>query len=226
MSLFEKAMTKVLVNEGVGSRNNPSGWVNDPTDLGGMTNWGITYKTYARWAKIPSYTVTESMMKNISKGNAMLIYKDLYWNKIRGEELKSFPIAFSILDFSVNQGPHRIIPRVQEILGGVPLQKNYSESSIVMNKETVKKLNALTPDQEKEFLGAFFDKTEDYYYDLVRAKPAQSRFLGGWLNRISKAKSYAGLNVGLINVATVGFGLGIMAVAVAAAYGYRKVSLA
>jgi lysozyme family protein len=222
MSLFQKAIEEVLKNEGVGLPNNPTGYVNDPDDTGGMTNYGITYKTYARWAKIPAYRVTENDMRNISYGNALRIYKELYWDKLQGDKIKKFPIAYALLDFSVNKGPHRVIPMVQEILGGVPVQANRSEASIIMNSETLKKLNSLNDEQARQFLSVFFDKIDDGYYQIVQNNSSQQKFLNGWLKRVNKAREFADINFALINAKTVGLGLGISAIAIALALRVRS----
>lgn len=226
MSLFQKAIEEVLKNEGVGLPNNPTGYVNDPDDTGGMTNYGITYKTYARWAKIPAYSVTEAMMRNVSFGNALTIYKELYWNKIQGDKLKLFSIAYALLDFSVNKGPHKVIPMVQMILGGVPVQSGMSEDSIVMNQQTVDKLNSLNEEQARQFLSVFFDQLDDQYYAIVQNNATQQKFLTGWLRRVDKARDFADIHFGLINAKTVGIGFGVAGLMISLAFLYRKTQLA
>ena len=225
MSQFEKAIREVLKNEGVGLPNNPTGYVNDPVDTGGMTNYGITYKTYARWAGIQPHNVTENMMRNISYGNAIRIYKELYWDKLRGDQIKKFAIAYALLDFSVNKGPHRVIPMVQEILGGVPIQRE-SEARIVMNKETLKKLNSLNDEQSRQFLSVFFDKIDDGYYSIVQNNSSQGKFLAGWLKRVNKARHFADINFALVNASTVGMALGVSAILISLAFLVRRTATA
>ena len=64
---FEKTLKFVLQREG--------GYVNDPNDLGGETNKGITYRTYNAYRK--SKGLPPKSVKDISDEEV----KDIYYNK-------------------------------------------------------------------------------------------------------------------------------------------------
>ena len=52
------------------------GYVNDPHDPGGETNFGISKRAY------PSVDI-----KHLTKEGAIAIYKKDYWDKIKGDDL-------------------------------------------------------------------------------------------------------------------------------------------
>ena len=68
MSKFDEIIEGVLKHEG--------GYVNDPTDLGGETNFGITKRFY------PDVDI-----KNLTEEGAKEIYKKDYWDKNKVDDL-------------------------------------------------------------------------------------------------------------------------------------------
>ncbi len=85
MSTFDTAVTAVLSYEG--------GYVNDPNDPGGETNWRISKRAY------PNLDI-----KNLTRDQAIQIYRRDYWDSL---ECDRFPplIAIALFDAAVNQGP-------------------------------------------------------------------------------------------------------------------------
>jgi len=65
MANFDKVIDKVLINEG--------GYVNDPHDSGGETNFGISKRAY------PNVNI-----KELTTAGAKSIYKKDYWDKVKG----------------------------------------------------------------------------------------------------------------------------------------------
>ena len=76
---FFKSLELVLKHEG--------GFVDHPEDPGGATNKGITHKTYSDFLGRPLEDVSE--LKNIPDEHVELIYKQGYWDKIKGDQLPS-----------------------------------------------------------------------------------------------------------------------------------------
>jgi lysozyme family protein len=91
--MFEKAVTLILKHEG--------GYVNDPRDPGGETNFGISKRAY------PSLDI-----KKLSITEAKLIYKRDYWTPCRCDELP-YPIALLLFDAAVNMGVMAAIKLLQ-----------------------------------------------------------------------------------------------------------------
>ena len=93
---FFKSLEMVLHHEG--------GFVDHPKDPGGATNKGITHKTYADFLGRPLEDVSE--LKNIPEEHVQQIYKNGYWDKVKGDELPG-GVDFCVFDWAVNSGPGR-----------------------------------------------------------------------------------------------------------------------
>lgn len=94
---FNTAVARVLASEG--------GYVNDPHDAGGETNFGISKRSY------PSEDI-----KGMTAERATEIYYRDYWQAIRGDAL-SFPVAIVLMDCAVNQGVKTAIRLLQKSVG-------------------------------------------------------------------------------------------------------------
>ncbi len=81
---FDLAFDRLLGSEG--------GYVDDPSDPGGETNWGISKRAY------PGVNV-----KALTRADAKLIYRQDFWNRIHADELDD-GVAFQTFDFAVNSG--------------------------------------------------------------------------------------------------------------------------
>lgn len=84
---FERAFIELLGHEG--------GYVNDPNDPGGETNWGITVKV----ARDFGYA---GPMRDMPQSVAKKIYGLMYW--LPAFEKMPYPIAFQVFDAAVNSG--------------------------------------------------------------------------------------------------------------------------
>jgi lysozyme family protein len=100
---FFKSLEMVLKHEG--------GFVDHPEDPGGATNKGITHKTYADFLGRPLEDVNE--LKNIPDDHVQMIYKNGYWDRIKGDELPA-GVDFSTFDWAVNSGPGRAAKALQK----------------------------------------------------------------------------------------------------------------
>jgi lysozyme family protein len=94
---FYPAVELILKHEG--------GYVNHPSDPGGETNWGISKRAY------PQLDI-----KNLSRNDAIAIYRRDYWERCRCDELPG-AMALSVFDFAVNAGVRRAIITLQRSIG-------------------------------------------------------------------------------------------------------------
>lgn len=145
------------------------GFVNDPSDKGGATMAGVTLNTYRRYYG-ESKTVND--LKNISNAEWNHIMKTGYWDMVRGDEIRNQSIAEIFADWAVNSGPAgiRAFQRAQAI-----------KADGVVGPKTINILNA--PNEEVIF-NRIKSARESYYRKLAMTDPRQSKFLGGWLNRL------------------------------------------
>lgn len=122
-----------LVHEG--------GWSDHPADPGGATMKGVTIGRYRE--HYPNATKTD--LRAISDADLQRIYRDDYWNKVRGEELP-FGVDLATFDFGVNSGPSRGARYLQAVLGikqnGVVGDGTVIAASKADGKATIQKLCA------------------------------------------------------------------------------------
>jgi lysozyme family protein len=87
MGDFDKAVQFVLSDKIEG------GYVNNPADPGGETNFGISKRAH------PNVDI-----KNLTREGAIAIYKREYWDPIGGDDLPA-PLDLVLFDSAVNEGP-------------------------------------------------------------------------------------------------------------------------
>ena len=154
MANFEKAINKILKFEG--------GYVNDKNDSGGETKFGISKKTY------PNLDI-----KNLTIGQAKEIYKRDYWNKIKGDFIKSQKIAELLFDTAINMGIKTAIILAQKCL-------NVKVDGI-LGKITLSVLNSI---DEEKFIYCFKLQRIKRYLWIVKRNKKNRKFFFGWVNRV------------------------------------------
>ena len=90
---FDEIIEVVLHHEG--------GYVNDPDDPGGETNFGIAKRSH------PDVDIA-----NLTKDGAKEIYKEHYWDKNKVEDLPA-NLRHIYFDMCVNQGKGRAVKILQ-----------------------------------------------------------------------------------------------------------------
>ena len=99
---FDKCMTMLLAHEG--------GYVNHPDDPGGMTNLGVTKRTYDEYH---GTDVTEDEMRALTKADVEPIYRRNYWDRCRCPDLPT-GVDWAVFDFAVNAGTGRAAKALQQ----------------------------------------------------------------------------------------------------------------
>jgi lysozyme family protein len=97
---FDIAFDRLMGSEG--------GYVNDPQDPGGETQWGISKRSY------PNLDI-----KAITRDQAKEIYRSDFWNRIHADELAD-GVAFQAFDFAVNSGIETAVRCLQRAVGAAP----------------------------------------------------------------------------------------------------------
>ena len=149
MAKFEDAIDYVLANEG--------GYVNNPNDPGGETNYDISKASY------PNLDIA-----NLTVDTAKMIYKRDFW---RYDGVTSQAVATKIFDAYVNMG-HTAIKLAQEIVG-VPADGFWGAN-------TEHAVNAM---DEVKFITYFRQWLVNHYVKLVQDHPEKGVFIVGWLKR-------------------------------------------
>lgn len=97
MSFFDDLIGRVLTHEG--------GYVNDPKDPGGETQWGISKRSY------PNVDIAA-----LTRPEAIEIYRTDFWQRVHGDEMDKC-VAYLALDFAVNSGIETAIRKLQAAAG-------------------------------------------------------------------------------------------------------------
>ena len=153
MKTFNEIIEKVLKHEG--------GYVNDPTDLGGETKYGITKRFY------PDVDI-----KNLTEEQAKEIYKQDYWDKNRVESLPQ-ELWYIFFDMCINMGRGTAVKILQRAANS---KGRNIEVDGGMGPATIGALEGV----EVERVRAYRVK---YYSDLVTKRPEQDKFYFGWFRR-------------------------------------------
>lgn len=96
MNAFDTAFDRLIGNEG--------GYVNNPHDPGGETQWGISKASY------PSVNI-----RALTRDDAKLIYLRDFWTRIHADTMHP-AVAFQAFDFAVNSGIETAVRYLQKAL--------------------------------------------------------------------------------------------------------------
>jgi len=148
------------------------GFVNHPSDLGGMTNLGVTKATWENWMGRES---DEAEMRGLTAEKVEPLYKKKYWDAVRGDELK-VGIDYLMFDFAVNAGAGRAIKTLQTSIGVA--------ADGAFGPVTMAAMKSYEP---VKLIERFSQAKEDFYQSLSTFDV----FGKGWLNRVAKVKAEA-----------------------------------
>lgn len=150
------------------------GFVNDPDDLGGATNMGVTlatYRQYRKSRKLPAPTVDD--LKILSREEWTDILKTYYWDRWQADRIRDQSVANILVDWVWASGVYGIkIP--QQIL-------DVSADGIV-GKNTLAALHSYSP--QAELFGRIKQARFKYIDRICTSRPANRKFRKGWENRI------------------------------------------
>jgi lysozyme family protein len=102
---FDTDFDRLMSHEG--------GYVNDPKDPGGETQWGITWPVLLEAVAL-GIVPTDTTIKTLTREQAKAIYKRFFYDAI-GEAHPA--IKFQVFDFAVNSGIHTAIRKLQLAVG-------------------------------------------------------------------------------------------------------------
>lgn len=161
---FEKALEAVLHHEG--------GFVNHPSDPGGMTNLGCTKKV---WEEYVGHPVDEATMRGLKPADVAPLYKTKYWDKVHGDELPN-GVDYVVFDAAINSGPGRAAKWLQEVVGVA--------ADGAIGPGTMKAVAAMSP---AEIVSAYQAKRLSF----LQALPTWGTFGKGWGRRVAEVGSAA-----------------------------------
>lgn len=164
------------------------GYVNDPTDRGGATKYGITEAV----ARQNGY---RGAMKDLPLDTAKSIYRKTYWTNPRFDQVNRInaTIAEELLDTGVNCGVGFAKPTLQRALNLLNNQAKEGWPDLVIDGiYGPATLNALSTflkkrgkDGEKVLYSVLNIMQGNRYIEIAERNPSQEKYFFGWvLNRV------------------------------------------
>lgn len=165
------------------------GYVNDPNDSGGETNWGVTVAV----ARAFGYT---GSMRSMTKDQACDIYKARYWDPLRLTEIWALApaLAAELLDTGVNQGVDRAGTFLQRALNALNKQGSLYPDVTVDGRVGPMTVAALREYLQRRvgqdgvtvLLRALNSLQGAFYIELAERRQKDEDYVFGWLrNRVS-----------------------------------------
>jgi lysozyme family protein len=166
---WKKSFELMLASEG--------GYVNHPSDPGGMTNLGVTKRVWEEWVGRES---NEKEMRSLTPEMVEPLYKRKFWDACKCDDMPS-GIDYLVFDFAVNAGVGRSAKILQAAVGVTP------DGGI--GPITLAAVKAQDP---AELVQKFSDAKEAFYRSLNTFET----FGKGWLNRVAAVKIKANTLLG------------------------------
>ena len=154
LKTFDEIIEQVLEHEG--------GYVDDPTDSGGQTKYGISKRAYP-----------DEDIKALTVERAKELYKRDYWDRFKVANLPD-RIRHIYFDMCVNMGGGRATKILQEACNNKNSYKIDVDGGI--GKNTIKASANLEDFRLRAYRVMF-------YAELVMKKPEQMKFWVGWFRR-------------------------------------------
>lgn len=160
------------------------GYVNDPNDSGGETNFGIT-KEFARFMGY------KGDMKLMPRQVAFDIYLTSKWSKIGGDEMLTISesLCEKVFDFAVHAGPLRSAKTLQRLLNVMNRSSKLYPDLKIDGRIGPRSIDAIKKYMKHRSEGILIDGfcclQGAFYIGLAERRKKDEEFIYGWLkNRI------------------------------------------
>lgn len=160
------------------------GYVDDPSDSGGETNYGITVAV----ARASGYN---GSMKEMPRYVAEGIYADKYWNSVKADQISrlSEKVAEEVVDTGVNMGVGRAARFLQRSLNVLNHQSRLYADLVVdgsIGPATLTALGGYLGSRDEDTLVKMLNCLQGaFYVELTERREKDERFIYGWFkNRV------------------------------------------
>lgn len=209
------ALTRALTSLGAYTQTNiiqdiigvEGGYVNNPADHGGATNWGITAVTAAKYQAVLVATYHwDGTMQNLSQAMATYVYIQEYWNVMSLDGVLAInshtPLLADLLfEAGVNVGTGTVVKALQQSLNVLNNQGQYYGDIAVdggLGQGTISAIRSLLSARASDGLPNLLWMVSALigarYISLAVANESQEQFESGWENRARlQYNTYVGL---------------------------------
>ena len=182
---FHRALTFTLHREGVDLAAGDTGFVDNPHDPGGRTNYGITQGTYDAWRNSQHWPTQD--VRAITLGEVEQIYNRNYWHDGRCDLFASDRplLAIAHFDAAVNLGLRQAAKCLQRAVG-------VTDDGAIGDAT----LAAIGACDERAAVSAYLADRARVYRAIVERNPSSKEFLAGWLARCRWVARETGVPIG------------------------------
>ena len=143
------------------------GYVDDPTDTGGETKYGVSKNNN------PDLDIYR-----LNWVRAKERFFENYWSPGKCDEIEN-RIAVLHFDGCVNHGVGQASKFLQRAVG--------AEDDGVVGPQTIELVNRADP---VTVCNSICDQREQFYYNIVADNPSQEKYIDGWIRRIDEMRAY------------------------------------
>lgn len=171
-SKFDRAVNEILKQEG--------GYVNDKTDRGGETNFGISL----RFLKLANLDLNDDGVidgkdiRDMSREDSKVIYKVNWWDKYKYDLINDYEVATKIFSLAVNMGAHQAHKLAQIAVNR--LREQPIKVDGILGAASIRAINTEEPH-------ALLDEIKvcaaHFYINLIADNRQYEKYLLGWMRR-------------------------------------------
>lgn len=180
--LWKRAAETVLEHEG--------GYVNDPADPGGATNWGVSLRFLKLEIELGRLygdnfdfdgdgDVDAADIKMMPQADALEVYKARFWTPYGWDRFHP-SIAIKAFDLGVNMGPRQAIKLLQRACRACG--EEIADDG-AMGPITAGTVRGLGEADAGALLAALRSEAAGFYRALIAARPAFDKYRRGWIRR-------------------------------------------
>jgi len=178
MASFDQAIGLILKHEG--------GWVNNPNDPGGATNFGISLRFLVDHPEAGDFDMDGDVdaedIAGMTIEQASDIYRQFWWDMYRYDQFADQTIATKVFDHAVNMGAKRA-----HILLQTAMNKAFGLKLTVdgaLGPASYRSINAVHDgDEEQILLRTYCDEIWAFYQRLIANNSKLKVFAKGWQRR-------------------------------------------
>ncbi len=176
------------------------GSVNDPVDRRGETHRGAArrfHPDWEGWQIVDQYKkdYPDDFKRRINDDQRLVdlsrqLYREKFWDPIKGDEISNQQVANKVFDTGVNQGVATSVKYLQDGLNLLNRdQQNYEDIEVdgKVGQATIGALENFLEleDGQPDYLLKILNILQAMkYIEIMRNNSSQERFARGWLNRV------------------------------------------
>lgn len=136
------------------------------------TNYGVSARFYE---DVIGFPPSMEDIKNITKQQAHILFKNEFWDKVKGDEIQSQAVAEMIADHAINAGTGSAAQITQETLNNYFGKQLTIDGSI--GNMTLQAINSVNPSD-------LFDKIATSRLENYKTKSEYEKFGHAWRTRV------------------------------------------